>query len=312
MVSFNLNELNQIESGASKKKIYRFKNENTKNILVDFSYSFSDYLSFINVHKYLSNINISIPKIFETNDNEKLILMEDFGNDRYDKIINNYDFKQLLVNAIDSLIAIQNFDKPLKTDGFKQYNYSIFKEEIIEFVDFYLPSLKTTSDQMEEFLKTWKSEFNKLNFNWNVFVHKDFELSNLMYLPHKVNHLKCGILDFQNAFIGFSGWDLFSLLENPRINFDEKYNKELIEYFYNNSNQIISYKDFLIQYFFLNTARQTRIIGRWVNLDEKNNNNFYQLNFNAVTIKRLKNSLFNLQNKKLSNLYKRILKNEEF
>ena len=55
MVTLNLNELNQIESGASKKKIYRFKNKNTKNILVDFSYSFSDYLSFINVHQYLSN-----------------------------------------------------------------------------------------------------------------------------------------------------------------------------------------------------------------------------------------------------------------
>ena len=68
-----------------------------------------------------------------------------------------------------------------------------------------------------------------------------------MYLPNKVNHLKCGILDFQNAFYCFSGWDLFSLLENPRIDFDEKYNKELIEYFYNNSNQSISYKDFLTQ-----------------------------------------------------------------
>ena len=310
MVSFNLNELNQIESGASKKKIYRFKNENTKNIIVDFSYSFSDYLSFINVHKYLSNINISIPKIFETNDNEKLILMEDFGNDRYDKIINNYDFKQLLVNAIDSLIAIQNFDKPLKTDGFKQYNYSTFKEEIIEFVDFYLPILKTSSDKIEEFLQIWKSEFEKFNFNWNSFVHKDFELSNLMYLPHKENHLKCGILDFQNAFIGFSGWDLFSLLENPRIDFDEKYNQELIEYFYHNSNQIISYKEFLMQYFFLNTARQTRIIGRWVNLDKKNYNSYYQSSYHSVTIKRLKNSLFNLQNKQLTNLYKTILKNE--
>ena len=312
MVTLNLNELDQIESGASKKKIYRFKNKNTKNILVDFSYSFNDYLLFINVHQYLSNINISIPKIFDTNDTEKLILMEDFGNDRYDKILTNYDTKKLLVNAIDSLIAIQRYDKPLIADGFKEYNYLNFKEEIIEFVDFYCPLLKTSSNQMEEFLQIWTSEFKKLNFNWNSFVHKDFELSNLMYLPHRENHLKCGILDFQNAFIGFSGWDLFSLLENPRINFDEKYNKELIEYFYNNSNQIISYKDFLIQYFFLNTARQTRIIGRWVNLDEKNNSNFYQLNFHAVTIKRLKNSLFNLQNKKLSNLYKRILKNEEF
>ena len=312
MVSLNINELNQIESGASKKKIYRFKNESKKKILVDFSYNFSDYLSFINVHKYLSNINISIPKIFETSDIEKLILMEDFGNDRYDKIINNYDVKQLLVNAIDSLLVIQNFDKPLKTDGFKQYNYSTFKEEIIEFVDSYLPILKTSSDQIEEFLQIWKSEFEKFNFNWNSFVHKDFELSNLMYLPHKENHLKCGILDFQNAFIGFSGWDLFSLLENPRVDFDEKYNKDLIEYFYNNSNQRVSYKDFLKQYLFLNTARQTRILGRWVNLDEKNNNNYYKSNFHAVTIKRLKNSLFNLQNTQLNNLYKIILKNEKF
>ena len=69
------------------------------------------------MHKFLLNINISIPKIFDTSDVEKLILMEDFGNDRYDKIINNYDVKQLLFNAIDSLIAIQNSDKPLITES---------------------------------------------------------------------------------------------------------------------------------------------------------------------------------------------------
>ena len=312
MVTFNINELNRIESGASKKKIYRFKNEKTKNILVDFSYSFSDYLSFINVHQYLSNINISIPKIFDTNDTEKLILMEDFGNDRYDKIITNYNVKQLLVNAIDSIIAIQQFDKPLLEDGFKKYNYSNFKEEIDEFADFYLPLLKASKDITDEFLQIWTSEFKKLSFNWDSFVHKDFELSNLMHLPNRENHLQCGILDFQNAFIGFSGWDLFSLLENPRIDFDEKYNQELIEYFYHHSNLGISYEEFLMQYFFLNTARQTRIIGRWVNLDKKNNNNYYQSNFHLVTIKKLKNSLYNLQNKQLNNLYKTILKNEKF
>jgi len=312
VVTFNINELNRIESGASKKKIYRFKNEKTKNILVDFSYSFSDYLSFINVHQYLSNINISIPKIFDTNDTEKLILMEDFGNDRYDKIITNYNVKQLLVNAIDSIIAIQQFDKPLLEDGFKKYNYSNFKEEIVEFADFYLPLLKASTDITDEFLQIWTSEFKKLSFNWDSFVHKDFELSNLMYLPNRENHLKCGILDFQNAFIGFSGWDLFSLLENPRIDFDEKYNQELIEYFYHHSNLSISYKEFLMQYFFLNIARQTRIIGRWINLDKKNNNNYYQSNFHLVTIKKLKNSLYNLQNKQLNNLYKTILKNEKF
>ena len=118
MVTLNLNELKQIESGASKRKIYRFKNENKKRVLVDFSYSLSDYLSFINVHKYLSKTKVSIPKIFETNDNDKLILMEDFGNNRYDKIINDHDVKELLLNAIRSQIKIQNSEKPTVNEGF--------------------------------------------------------------------------------------------------------------------------------------------------------------------------------------------------
>ena len=87
------------------------------------------------------------------------------------------------------------------------------------------------------------------------FVHKDFELSNLIYLPKRNNHLKCGIIDFQNAFIGFSGWDVFSLLENPRIYFDDKYNDELLEYFFNKTDQNIPIKEFLNQGKFLGTFR---------------------------------------------------------
>ena len=83
---------------------------------------------------------------------------------------------------------------------------------------------KISKDIADEFLFIWKSEFENLNFNLNSFVHKDFELQNLMHLPQRKGHLRCGILDFQNAFIGFSGWDVFSLLEYPRIYFEDKYN----------------------------------------------------------------------------------------
>ena len=127
-----------------------------------------------------------------------------------------------------------------------------------------------------------------------------------MYLPQRKGHLKCGILDFQNAFIGFSGWDVFSLLECPRIYFEDKYNCELIEFFYNKTNQNLPFGEFLTQYYFLNTARQSRIIGRWINLDKKNQNHNYS-KYLDVTLKRLKKSLYNLQNKKLSKLYDAII-----
>ena len=305
-MKFNFNEVYQIESGASHKKIYRFKNRDKEGVVVDFSYNYKDFDSFLEVNKFLSTINISIPKIFDIDESNHLILMEDFGNKRYDNIINSMDIKELILHSINSLIEIQNTSQLITSYSLDIYNFSSFKIEITEFVDFYLPFKNISKSIADEFFAIWHTEFENLNFNWNSFVHKDFELSNLMYLHNREDHLKCGILDYQNAFIGFSGWDMFSLLENPRIYFDDKYNDELIEYFFNNTNQYLSFDEFLTQYYFLNTARHSRIIGRWINLDKKNKNNNY-LKYLDVTTKRLKKSLYYLQNQKLSKLYSKVM-----
>lgn len=305
-MNLNFDDLYQIESGLSQKKIYRFKNNKEKKIVVDFSYETKQFVSFLDVHKFLSNINISIPKIFETDINKKIIIMEDFGDNRFDKLINSIDPKEILIDAINSLIEIQNTQKPIVNKFLKKYDFSSFEIEIAEFADFYLPINNISKDVVDEFFYVWKSEFDNFNFNWDSFVHKDFELSNLIYLPQRDGHLKCGIIDFQNAFIGFSGWDVFSLLENPRIYFVEKYNDELVEYFFDNTNQNLSFSEFLLQYYFLNTARQTRIIGRWINLDKKYNINDYS-KYLDVTVQRLQKSLYNLQNEKLSKLYEKII-----
>ena len=75
-MKFDLSEVYQIKSGASQKKIYRFKNHNKKGVFVDFSYNYKDYHSFLEVNKFLSTVNISVPKIFDIDDSKNLILME--------------------------------------------------------------------------------------------------------------------------------------------------------------------------------------------------------------------------------------------
>jgi N-acetylmuramate 1-kinase len=305
-MQLNFDDMYQLESGASYKKIYRFKKKNQDKILLDFSYNHTDYVSFLEVNNFLSNINISVPKIFDTDDSKSIIMMEDFGDKRYDRLITSANTKEILIYAIQSLIEIQNAQKPTVNNILKQYNLFSFETEIAEFADFYIPLNNISLDITKEFFYIWRQEFKNLNFEWNSFVHKDFEFSNLMYLSKRKEHLKCGILDFQNAFIGFSGWDVFSLLENPRIDHENKYNDELLEYFFNNTNQKIHFKEFLTQYYFLNTARQTRIIGRWINLDKKHKNNDYS-KYHEVTLRRLKKSLCNLKNEKLSKLYDKII-----
>ena len=52
-MKFNFDDVYEIESGASHKKIYRFNNHNEGKIIVDFSYNYNDYLSFLEINNFL-------------------------------------------------------------------------------------------------------------------------------------------------------------------------------------------------------------------------------------------------------------------
>ena len=97
--------------------------------------------------------------------------MEDFGNNRYDIIINSMDLKELLLNSINSLIEIQNTSQLITNYNLDTYNLSNFKIEIAEFLDFYLPFKNISKSIEDEFFFIWHSEFENLNFNWNSFVY---------------------------------------------------------------------------------------------------------------------------------------------
>ena len=76
------------------KKFIDLKIKIKGKVIVDFSYNHNDYISFLEVNNFLSNINISVPKIFDTDDSKSIILMEDFGDNRYDKLITSMNQKR--------------------------------------------------------------------------------------------------------------------------------------------------------------------------------------------------------------------------
>ena len=90
------NDLEKIEDGLSSKLIYRItENENTK-IIIDFSRNKQEFENFLNVYEILLKVNISIPKIYEVNQQQYKIYMQDFGNDRFNKIYNKNNLYKLL------------------------------------------------------------------------------------------------------------------------------------------------------------------------------------------------------------------------
>ena len=106
--------------------------------------------------------------------------------------------------------------------------------------------------------------------------------------------------------LGFIGWDLLSLLENPRINFTRDYNDKLIEYFYDNTPIIENLNTFREQYYVLSLARQTRLLGRWRKLLSINNDNQY-LDYLKITKSRTIATLNNIKNHELRSIYEKYL-----
>ena len=299
----------KISSGASKRLFYRLSSDSNSVICLDSSNEKKEYNDFLKVYSYLSKINVSIPYIYENNDTNNILILEDFGNLRFDKILKNYPLRNLLECAVNALTILKNnIDFNFSLD-LSIYNFNTLKSEISEFLNhyyFYANNKEISKDLNEEFYACWKNSFDSINFVFNDFVHKDFNINNLIYLPLRKDHLKCGIIDFQSAFWGESCWDLFSLLEDSRVYFDDQHNDYFIKYYYQNTNQKITLEEFKEKYYMLNCSRQTRLLGRWVKLSRELNENFY-LDFIKITKKRLVKGIEKLNRKDLRLVYAKLM-----
>ena len=300
------NDLEKIEDGLSNKLIYRITEKENTKIIIDFSRDKQDFKNFLTVYEILQKINISIPKIYEVNQKQYKIYMQDFGKNRFNKIYNKDNLYKLLKLAVENIIIIQNESNLNNLKNLKEYTFEDLKIELKEFVTYYISNNKNSNFPTSKFYESWKSIFYSQNYNMKNFVHKDFEFVNLFFFENCESHLQCGIIDFQSAFMGFIGWDLISLLENPRINFTRDYNDKLIEYFYDNTPIIESLNTFREQYYVLSLARQTRLLGRWRKLLSTNNDNQY-LDYLKITKSRTIATLNNIKNYELRSIYEKYL-----
>ena len=307
---FESYQIEKVESGASKKKIFRLKNNLKSLIVIDFVNDINEYNNHIKIYSLLEKINISVPRIIFKDGKNLIILTEDFGNLRFDYILKKYPLKNLLQYSVDTLIIIKNkisYDTSIKMP---QYNFNVFKGEISELSDYYFPSIGINNKNiLHEFFYIWEKFYLSFEFYFDSFVHKDFNINNLILIPDNKNHLKCGIIDFQSAFWGDSSWDLFSLLEDSRILFPDKYNKYFIDYFYKNTKQKDSLELFKKKFYFLNASRQTRLLGRWIKLANDLDKAFY-LDFINTTKTRLRKSLSILNNYEINQFYNKYVFNK--
>ena len=258
-------KLKLIKSDASFRKYFRvyIKNQKKKILLVNSPKKTENNLGYLKTTNILEKMNLSVPKIINFDISKGTFLIEDFGINTYANSLKSGESELKLYNlATNILIYINKHSKNIEKKLPKYTNKKLI-EEVLLFLQWYWPAIYKKPAKkkiINEFIKIWENLLNKNLKTKKVLIHRDFHIDNLFFLKDRKSIKACGLIDFQDAVIGPSSYDLMSLLEDAR----RDVNENIIDKMYRKFIKKMSKKDeenFTKEYKILAINRHLKVIG---------------------------------------------------
>ena len=264
--------LKSIKGDASFRKFFRKKNNN-KNSIVVFAKKekFKNLLVYDAINKIFNKNKILAPNLYEENYKKGYIEIQDFGDETIFKILlkkknNKLKYFKKIVKILIQIQSIKNRDiKDFKKKKYiiPKYDKLILLKEARLFCDWYIKKKlqKKNRDKFnKKFKRITKKLISNLKLNNNVFVHRDFHVSNLMLVNNRI-----GVIDGQDALIGNKAYDLASLVDDVRLRTPAILKNKIYKFYINKQNNLNRAK-FKNDFDILSVLRNLKIIGIFTRL----------------------------------------------
>ena len=267
-----MQNLKKLKGDASQRKFFRKKyNHGNSIIIVAEKNKLKNLLVYDAISKILIKNKILAPKLYRENYKNNQIEVEDFGNDTILKILEKGKNKKFLFfkDIIKLLNQIQSIkDRKIKNFKNKYYQIPEYKKEILIqeanlFSEWFVKknlSKKKRKNFNKRFKKIIKNLASCLKMKNDIFVHRDFHVSNLMLVNNRI-----GVIDSQDALIGNRAYDLASLVDDVRLKTSQVLKKQIFN-FYINSQKKIDKKKIKNDFEILSILRNLKIIGIFTRL----------------------------------------------
>jgi len=143
-----------------------------------------------------------------------------------------------------------------------KYNKLILLREAQLFCDWYTKKklIKNRDEFNKNFKRITKKLISNLKLKNNVFVHRDFHISNLMLV-----HNRIGVIDSQDALIGNKAYDLASLVDDVRLKTPITFKNKIYKYYIDRQHNLNKSK-FKNDFDILSVMRNLKIIGIFTRL----------------------------------------------
>jgi N-acetylmuramate 1-kinase len=181
--------------------------------------------AFVAVGAYLERIGLSPPALYGLDAEAGYALIEDLGDDLFAQVIPaGASEAALYARAGETLAAAQSPTPPAVLDGpggpwpllafdalALRVNASLFVEWLPQATD-----VRFSDADLAEFESIRDGLIAQAMAFPRVLTIRDYHAENLLWLPERPGVQAVGLLDFQDAVLGFRGWDLSMLVHDAR------------------------------------------------------------------------------------------------
>jgi len=263
---------------ASFRRYHRLNRAGRTALLMDAAPPQENVLPYLAVAKVLRDLGFSAPAILATDAEKGLLIIEDFGDETYTRMLAaGGDERALYALAVDVLVALHGRFTPQTAPELPPYDDARLLNEAALLVDWYLPAVTgrpTPADLRADYLDLWRTLFPVARAVPASLVLRDYHVDNLMRVTGRAATAACGLLDFQDAVLGPVSYDLVSLLEDARRDVAPALGEEMC------ARYLAAFPEldrgaFAASYAVLGAQRNCKIVGIFTRLDRRDRKRAY-------------------------------------
>lgn len=258
-------EISFLAGDASHRRYYRLGSEEGSHVLLmDAPPPMENIENFIQIDRILWDMGFSVPEILATDMDQGLALIEDFGDHTYTRILEDKKkYDPLYETAVDVLISLHKKFDPSLHANLRPYTLEEYMREANLFIEWYYPKIfkEDLSDAgRKAWVHCWEDALKVALTSQKTLVLRDYHIDNLLWLKNRKGIQRCGLLDFQDALVGSTTYDLVSLLEDARHDVPKEIQNRMITR-YLDAFPKLGHDDFFKEYYTVGAQRNTKIIG---------------------------------------------------
>jgi len=242
-----------------------------------------DVSAFVAIGSELKKHAFCAPKIFAHDLDQGLVLIENLGDG---KIIDETraPIKERYLASIEFLAEMhtKSFSPEIAVDNTHMHTVPKFDEGVILaetdlLLQWYAPEFSSSpmnDAQAHEFEQIWKALTEKLSSSEQSLVLRDYHSPNIIWRGNATGTNRIGLIDFQDALIGPSAYDVASLAQDARVDVSVELEEAQLDHYLSLRVKNTAGFDevhFREVYAIMAAQRATKILGIFVRLNKRDN-----------------------------------------